>query len=127
VLTSRNKALCLGQSGSVPMDTEQTLQQKRSITLSHTGNKKHYQNNVYETVLFFFTSRSAIAERPRDDSSTSNRKPVKKIAFVRRKSVDMSDFWVTSIAHYRWKGTSPINHCSLLGDRKLEGLPFHVV
>jgi len=36
-------------------------------------------------------SSSAIAERPLDAGSTSNRKPV-KIAFVRRKSVNVSDF-----------------------------------
>ena len=34
--------------------------------------------------------------------------------------------WVISIAHFRWKGTSPTNQ-PLLGGRKLEGLPFHTV
>ena len=38
------------------------------------------------------TSSSVIAERPRDACSTSNRKLVKKIALVRRKSVDVSGF-----------------------------------
>ena len=38
------------------------------------------------------TSSSAIAERPRDPCSTLNCKPLKN-AFVRRKSVDVSDFW----------------------------------
>ena len=59
------------------------------------------------------TSRSAIAEKPRNACYTSNRKPV-KIAFVRWKSVGVSDFWrgwVTSISHFRWKGTLPSNHC----------------
>jgi len=38
--------------------------------------------------------------------------------------------WVTSIAHFRWKGTSPegdVAHQPLLGGIKLEGLPFYVV
>jgi len=34
--TSRSKALCLGQLMSVPMDTEQILQQTYSITVSHS-------------------------------------------------------------------------------------------
>jgi len=59
-------------------------------------------------------SSSGIAERLRSAYWTSNRKLVKKIAFVRWKSISVSDFWrgwVTSIAHFRWKGTSPTNHC----------------
>ena len=64
-------------------------------------------------VVGWSTSSSAIAERLRDACLTSNRKPV-KTAFVRQKSVDVSDFstgWVTSSTHFRWRGMSPTNQC----------------
>ena len=73
------------------------------------------------------TSTAAIAERPRDACSTSNRKPV-KIAFVRRKSVDVSDFW-RGLGHFDrpFLVEGDVAHQPLLGGRKLEWLPFHIM
>jgi len=69
------------------------------------------------------TTSSAIAERPRDACSTSNRKPVK----MRLLDGNLSTWgifeggWVTSIAHFRWKGTSPTN---TVGWQKTRRIPL---